>query len=367
MSKPARLRALYIAADPALRIDQIGGAGTNMRGTIDGLRAAGIDVDILIGSARAAPTFAQIAAPRTMRRAPRVVRELTRDLRLMGHARSFASVDGRAYDVVYERSAYLIDAGRPIAARAGIPCLLESDGILVDSVKAAYGGRLLRRAQALESRKVRSADTVVVPSEASASHISESFGVPLNRVLVKGLGVEGEIFQVEAFGPVRDVGFAGTFQPYHGIDLLIAALSLRPSLRTLLIGDGPGASASRAPSVEMPGLLPRDEALGRLAACRVLVVPHSAENIYPVKLLEYGALGRPIVCPDLPAFDEFERLGPVFYRFRPRDPAALAAAIDAALDDDGRAGRFKQLVLGAYTWRAVGQRIAKRMAEVVSQ
>lgn len=372
------LRALYVAPDPAVRLDQGGGAGTHIRGTLDGLRQAGIDVEAWIGSAGGVgspPTIAQVAAPRAARLAPRVVRELARDVRLLAHARSFSSASADGYDCVYERSAYLVDAGRALAARAGVPYLVETDGILVSAVKAAYGGVLLRRADRIEHAKIASADTVVVMSEASGRDVAERYGVPVDRVLVKGLGVDEDLFDLQPALEGFDVGFAGTFQPYHGVDLLVAALELRPSLTTTLIGDGPTARvlAERLPPggrIELPGMLPRTETLRRLAACRVLVVPHSAEAVYPVKLLEYAALGRPVVCPDLPAFDEFERAGKTLYRFPPRDAGGLARALDGALalaDDDDRAARLRTLVREAYTWRACGERVAQGMRELVAK
>lgn len=372
------LRALYVAPDPALRLDQVGGAGTHIRGTLDGLQRAGIDVEAWIGSAGetgSPPTIAQVAAPRAARRAPRVARELARDVRLLAHARSFASASADGHDCVYERSAYLVDAGRALAERAGVPYLVETDGILVSAVKAAYGGVLLRRAERLEHAKIASADAVVVMSEASGSDVADRYGVPEGRVLVKGLGVEEDLFDLQPAAEAFDVGFAGTFQPYHGVDLLVAALDLRASLTATLIGDGPTARAleDRLPAggrIELPGMLPRTETLRRLAGCRALVVPHSAEAVYPVKLLEYAALGRPVVCPDLAAFDEFERAGKTLYRFPPGDAGGLARALDAALalaDDNDRAARLRTLVREQYTWRACGERVAERMRELVSR
>ncbi len=369
-----RLRALYVAPDPALRQDQVGGAGTHIRGTLEGLRAADIDVDAWIGSASVrdgAPTIAQVAAPRIARRAPRAVRELARDVRLLNHGRSFARVRADGHDCVYERSAYLVDAGRSLAARAGIPYLLETDGILVSATKAAYGGVLLRRAERLERTKIGSADAVVVMSAASGRAIAQRYGVERDRLLVKGLGVEESLFDLQPEPLTTDVGFAGTFQPYHGVDLLVAALELRPQLSAVLVGDGPTANDIRTQvtgmsRIELPGLLPREVSLRRLAECRVLVIPHSADAVYPVKLLEYAALGRPTVCPDVPAFDEFDHDRPAVYRFAAGDPDAFAGAIDAALADDGRATHLRQIVRADYTWRAVGARIADRMRELVA-
>ena len=214
-----------------------------------------------------------------------------RDLRLLAHARVVRHATGVHHDCVYERSAYLVDAGRALAARRTVPYLVETDGLLVEATANAYGSVLRRRAEAIERRKLAVADAVVVMSVASAEAISVRYGVEADRLVVKGLGVERELVErPPASEPSVDIGFAGTFQPYHGVDLLVAALRRLPGRSALLVGDGPLRASVEAAAESLPvaftGLLPRDAALRRLAGCRVLVVPESAETIYPVKVLE---------------------------------------------------------------------------------
>ncbi len=369
------MRLLYVAADPALTIDQLGGAGTHMRGTIEPLRAQGIEVQVAIGSPESRseqPTSAQRPAPGLRRAAPEPVRLLGRDLRLLAHGRAFRSATFDPFDCVYERSAYLLDVGRPLARERGVPYAIETDGIMVSARRATYGTALHRYGERLERSKIRSADLVAVMSKASRNEVAERYGIPESRVLVKGLGVEAAL--VERAWPAKtqiDVGWAGTFQAYHGVELLVEALRLLGTASALLVGDGPGradvAAATQRLPVELPGLVPREQALERLAGCRVLVIPESAETVYPVKLLEYAALGRPVVCPRRPAFDEFESdRGALLFGFQPGDPADLARAITEALAATGdRADRLRDLVAREYTWDAVARRLADGFRRLV--
>ena len=76
-----------------------------------------------------------------------------------------------------------------------------------------------------------------------------------------------------------------------------------------------------------------------------------------------------MVCPDRPAFDEFERNGPALHRFRAGDAADLARVLDAALTggDGGGVDRLASLVGAEYTWDAVGARVAMRIRELVGR
>jgi starch synthase len=372
------MKVLFVAADPALRLDQQGGAGTHIRGTLAALRGQGIEVTALVGSAADAtsPTLAQRPAGRVSG-APAWMKPVGRDLRLILHDRTFAH-GARGFDCVYERSAYLSQAGKRLAEQARIPYVVESDGILVESRRAAYGVGLPRLAERIERRKLRSAQLVVAMAEAQRERLVRIYGVDPGRILVKGLGVERELVD----RPARDVpaesliGWAGTFQPYHGIELLLdAARLLQTEAGLVLIGDGPTFARVRAASaglnVDYLGRLSRAETLARLTACRVLVIPDGARDLYPIKLLEYAALGRPIVCPTYPAYAEFAEDGrSLLFGFRPGSARELARALDEALAqaaETDRVERLRRLVASQYTWDSVGRRLAEGLRAVVAE
>lgn len=369
------LRALYLAADPALRLDQQGGAGTHMRGTIAGLRTAGVEVRAAVGSVGggAPPTLAQCPVGRARHVVPPPVRRLGRDLMLLTHGRSFQPELALGCDVVYERSAYLLDVGLRVARTVGVPYVLESDGFLVSARRKAYGAPLARFAERVEQRKHHSADLVTVMSRVAQAEVASRYEMPLEQIIVKGLGVEQTLLE-RPISPLPDalvVGFAGTFQPYHGVELLVEAAERLDEARLLLIGAGPEFERVRARAggrAEMPGLLSRDETLARLSASRVLAIPASAADMYPVKLLEYVALGRPIVCPAHAVYDEFARRGssPLFL-FEPGSADDLARALrDAAGAEVGaRVRELRELVLREYTWEAVGRRLAGALDSLV--
>lgn len=374
-------RVLVLAPDPALRLDQQGGAGTHLRGTVDGLRAAGFAVTPVIGSTTAGDaglSLAQRPAPVARKVVPAWVRPIPRDLRTILHGRQLSEqIDGTAFDCVYERSAYLLDVGLRVARRAGIPYVVESDGMLVEFHRETYGNGLDRYARRVERRKHVEADLVVTMAEPLRRRLVERYGLDPERILVKGLGVERSLLEAES-GPPGDrplVGFAGTFQPYHGIDVLIAALPrlAEAGMGALLIGDGPGLAAARERARGLPvtftGLLDRADALRELSRCSVLAIPASASEMYPVKLLEYAALRRPVVCPAYEAYEEF-RDGdrPLVSLFEAGSSADFARAVIEAAEPEGQAvvDGLHDLVAKEYTWDAVAARLGRALEELCS-
>jgi len=378
-TRPTRI--LLVAADPGLTLGSQGGAGTHLRGTIDALRKQGLVVEAVVGtpeSDTANPVFAQRPRPLLRRIVPKHPKLLGRDVRLLLHARSFPRDLAAGFDCVYERSSYLQDSGLRAARAANVPYILETDANLVEYRRDTWGVALPRLAQRFERRKEGAADLVVVLTQAVRNYLVERSGLEPARVLVKGLGVECELFQ-QPRKPLPErpaVGFAGTFQPYHGVDLLLCAWphfrGTPPALR--LVGDGPRRNELQAEAERLgiaatfTGMVERDRSLATLSDCSVLVIPDSSPYIYPIKLLEYAALGRPVVCPDYPAFDEFDRgQGNTLYRFEPHNPGALARAIEQALAAgvDDRVERLAALVADEYTWDAVGARLAARIRALV--
>jgi glycosyltransferase involved in cell wall biosynthesis len=304
-----------------------------------------------------------------------MLRDLGRDVRLIDHARRFSKDAAQGFDCVYERSGYLLSTGLKFARAAEVPYVLETDGMLVDARRAAYGAPLWRLGERVERRKHRAADLLVVMSEAMSDVIARRYELKPDRVFVKGLGVE-ETLLAEAPEDPPDrflVGFAGTFQPYHGVELLVEAAGLLPEAEFILVGDGPGFAAARAgapDNVSFLGQRSRDETLDMLSRARVLVIPASAPAMYPVKFLEYAALRRPIVCPDYPTYDEFDsgRAQSAIHRFRAGSAEGLANALrrGCAASENEPLDDLRSLVAERYTWRSIGERLAVRLQELVA-
>ncbi|RJF69975.1 glycosyltransferase family 4 protein [Rhodopseudomonas palustris] len=149
------------------------------------------------------------------------------------------------------------------------------------------------------------------------------------------------------FDPIRlapnasDVAYVGEFRRIKGADLLIDAVArLRADGRPVTLtlgGDGEESEALRA-QVSRLGLDQAVRFSGHVKARdgfargRVLVVPSRGDSM-PYVVIEAAAAGVPMVAANVGGIPEIFGPDHTGALFAPSDPAAMAAAIRAALDD----------------------------------
>jgi glycosyltransferase involved in cell wall biosynthesis len=145
-------------------------------------------------------------------------------------------------------------------------------------------------------------------------------------------------------------------------DVLEAIQSL-DGVDWLVIGDGPELPLlKRAASelgleerIEFTGQLAPDEALRQLASAHVMALP-SEDEAFGVAYVEALACGVPAIGLETeggPA--EIAGLGPGMLLVPPRDPAALAAAIRTALEDDDLAAAARRTAAEHFSWERCGR------------
>jgi glycosyltransferase involved in cell wall biosynthesis len=137
------------------------------------------------------------------------------------------------------------------------------------------------------------------------------------------------------------VGFVGRLRPEKRVDLILAAAATLLSERKLhvvLVGAGPEEAALRdqvreaaiADAVTFLGF--RSDATTLAAGFDVAVLASDREGA-PLTLLEYMALGRPIVATSVGGIPEIVEDGRHAMLVPPGDAAALAGAIGRLLGD----------------------------------
>ena len=138
------------------------------------------------------------------------------------------------------------------------------------------------------------------------------------------------------------VAFVGRFdEPRKGMAVLLAALRRlgRPGLRLVVVGRGDAdallAAAGPVP-VDVLGAVDDPAKAGALAAATVFCAPHTGGESFGIVLTEAMAAGAPVLASDLDAFRAVLGDPPAGALFRTGDPAALADALAALLDDPVR-------------------------------
>jgi glycosyltransferase involved in cell wall biosynthesis len=166
------------------------------------------------------------------------------------------------------------------------------------------------------------------------------------------------------------VVYLGLLAPYQGIDLLLQAatnvLREQPMTHFLIMGfpnvEGYARQASRLGlgcNVSFPGRIPYAQTPRYLALGDVAVSPKISATEGAGKLLNYMAMGLPVVSFDTPVAREYLDDNGVYAPLG--DAAALAAALSALLHDDVRRlalGRvLRQRAVQEYSWQKMGERI----------
>lgn len=215
-------------------------------------------------------------------------------------------------------------------------------------------------------RKLRAAAFTVTVSDFNLRHLEALLaadgGEPARIVRLYN-GLDLQRFGFRPASPAASVGDeaplilgVGRLVEKKGFDDLVHACGLLRdqgrSFRCLIAGKGEDQGALRGligrlgleDRVQLPGPLPREDLLDLYPRAALLAAPcvigaDGNRDGLPTVLLEAAALGTPLVSTPVTGIPELVRAGETGWLVPPRDPAALAAAMAAVLDDPTEAGR----------------------------
>ena len=178
-----------------------------------------------------------------------------------------------------------------------------------------------------------------------AAKVGDPAARALVRVVHNGVA-DAEFLPVKPAPDATDLVFIGELRKLKGVDVLIEAIarlnqegrSVGRSVTATIVGDGADRAAFEADvarhnlqaAIHFVGAKP---ARAAFALGRMLVVPSRAESL-PYVVLEAGAAGLPIIATNVGGIPEI--FGPdAGDLVQPDDPAGLARAIAAAMQDRG--------------------------------
>jgi glycosyltransferase involved in cell wall biosynthesis len=145
------------------------------------------------------------------------------------------------------------------------------------------------------------------------------------------------------------VGWTGVLREWHGLELLLDALTRVPGARLLIVGDGPAratvearaAALGMSDRVVVTGRVPHDTVPAYVAAMDVAVVAHDRTGVAsPMKLLEYMAMAKPVVAPRLDNVRDIVEHDRTGLLFTPGDVDALAGALQRLAADPALRARL---------------------------
>ena len=277
-------------------------------------------------------------------------------------------------DIIHAHSPVLV--GLPalrVARRHKIPLVYEIrdlwENACIDRGKFPEESLSYRVARGVESYVLRRADKVVTICEGLRKELSGRVADPSHlHVIANGV-------DVDAFQPAEPdesmrlrwglsgkqvVLYAGTFQPYEGLDLLVRAMrnvvSQFAQAQLVIVGGSPGlagSSGAQSPEerllhavvreeslsnhVTFTGRIPHEDVRQMYALADVLAYPRiwtrTTALTTPLKPLEAMAMAKPVIISDVPALRELVRDRHSGLVFKAGDHDDLGAKICELLGD----------------------------------
>jgi glycosyltransferase involved in cell wall biosynthesis len=290
-------------------------------------------------------------------------------------------------------SAFVVWRSRPGAAPFAFYCRSLLGVWLAIRARLLWGSRSSCRGILLELHDapsteqawdlVRRVNGVVTNSDALREHVSGRVNGLMSSMITARNGFDPQQFRALSEAARRAtrarlalddattvVGYTGRVNVEKGVPTILEAAAFlqgRP-IRFLLVGkvyDHIATRAAELPSVMLTGFVPPSEVSAWLAAMDILVMPTSARISYaaftcPLKLFEYMASGRPVLCSDLPVLREVVTDEKNALLFRADDAHSLASGIERLRTDAQLADSLARAAasdVARYTWEKRATRI----------
>lgn len=233
----------------------------------------------------------------------------------------------------------------------------------------------------MQRRVIQHCHRVITSSRETAREIQRAFRVPPERIRMVYNGLDTDFFRPVNGEPKRanTLLFVGnTDDSKKGISYLLQALALLPETVTLTIVDQGTPHKTHAPQITQKlGLGPRVTFTGKVSAevlrqlyttSEIVVLPSLYEG-FGLPAAESLACGTPVVATRAGALPEVVGEDGAGIFVPPRDPQALAQAIQEILRDEqkrkkmGCAGR--QRVEELFSWKKVAERTVEVYRELL--
>ena len=383
------MKVLYYSPHPHLHIEDQTGYGTHMREMIAAFEELGHEVKFLIAGEQTIRSQASATSMQKPSRLkpilkaiiPNIIWESVKDLALIRLDRAsgekLAELAANFQpDVIYQRSHYGMVSGVQVARNFGIHHVLEVNSPNVDERIRLSGASLLaQHARKRDTWTFNHSDHVVVVSTYLAEYlkidqIAQKWSVTPNAIrkgqeLESTLEVSRESLNIETSAFL--LGFVGSIFPWHGVDLIIEAIQQLQGegkdVQALIVGDGEirGTLEENVRTLRLSnyihftGTVPHKDTFAYTRLCDALVMPKSNAYGSPVKIFEYGLIGKPCIVPNVAPVNEVFKHGQHGW-VADSNAEAIVTAIKLVIESPAKAEKcaenWLKKVTARHAWQA---------------
>jgi len=272
--------------------------------------------------------------------------------------RALKAATAEPFDVYHAHDLVTLPVAWAARARRGGRLVYDAHELFTEMARLDPLSRVVFRA--LETLLIGRADRVFTVNESIARELARRYGVSTPLVLrncprtASLAGAPPSRLRERAGVPagVPIVLYQGLYMPHRGLENLVTASASFARAHLVFMGWGPllpdlearAAALGPRARVRFIDAVPMGELLAMTAGADLGVIPYrnvGLNNFYtsPNKLFEYVAAGVPVAAsafPELVKVVEGLELGRTF---DPDDPASIAAAVNAILEDPAEHAR----------------------------
>jgi len=279
----------------------------------------------------------------------------------------------RTYDLIYERYSLFGISSLILSKVYKVPLILEVNDATV--IQRSRPLSLKNIARFFEKRVLRNADVIITISNHLKKLLLSHGGICPEKVMVLPNAIDPKRFEngrreidirkVLTIDNRYIIGVVGAFVPWHGLAFLLESLQTvcrEYDIHLLLVGDGPvrkeietlATKLDLAKHVTMTGFVNSHLIPNFIAGMDICLMPNSNPHGSPIKIVEYMAMGKPVVAPKYQPIEEIIENGITGILFPPLNSREFKQSIVALLLDQALRERLgqnaRQKVMAEFKW-----------------
>jgi glycosyltransferase involved in cell wall biosynthesis len=399
------MKIIYYSPHPHLNLMSPSGYGTHMREMITAFQNKGCEVlpvimggednppeeTININSSRSKQLLKNLLPKRLWRTLKDV--NLLRFDQLKAMRRLENTIKEFKPDFIYERCYYLQLSGVKIAKKYNLAHVMEINSPYVNQTNFLENSRsyLEKYARHIERKQLSGTDLPLAVVGPLREYFCERYDIDPDKFLITHdafnraniqLNTNNQQKIVKQYGlsGKRVIGYVGSIFEWHGLDKLIRAFDELdiPDTKLLIVGYGEymvkltelTKSLNREEDVISTGRVPKEEIFDYITIMDICAAPDAAWYQSPVKIFEYGAMGKPILGPDTTAVCEVMESDKDGILVEPTVEEMMKGLMKLISDPErsNKMGRhFQQKVLNDYTWTENARKVLEAVCNSETQ